>query len=172
MDLSVSAHRRPLETAHRNPPSAFATHQSVFDASLLKPPHPCTGILSRIARQLHHFSLPPRGARPQEPRCDRAPRLPPKHQLRPQRVLRHCQRRGEQQPRALRRRPIRVARPPAAQRCRPVTRGSVRAFAHGRLWRGGEETDLAGHVRSLRRVSLLISSHLISHRVGFVRTSF
>jgi hypothetical protein len=54
------------------------------------------GILSDFARQLYRITLPPRGPRPQGPRRDRAPRFPPKHPLRPQRILRPCERRGKQ----------------------------------------------------------------------------
>ena len=60
-----------------------------------------TGILSGFARQFNPPSFPPHRSNPQGSRRDRAPRLPPKHQPRLERVLCHRQRRGEQQPRAL-----------------------------------------------------------------------
>jgi Asp-tRNA(Asn)/Glu-tRNA(Gln) amidotransferase A subunit family amidase len=38
MDLCLSPYsRRPLETSHRNPPSAFAIHQSVFNRNATDP---------------------------------------------------------------------------------------------------------------------------------------
>ena len=96
--LDVVEFRRPQRTSHRNPTGVFADTSQPSDLInyLLR-----TGILSDFGRQFHRVSLPPRGPRPQEPRCDRAPRLPPKYLLRPQRILRHCLRRGKQQPRAL-----------------------------------------------------------------------
>ena len=72
---------------------------SPFD---LLTPSKYTVIFSGFAQQFHHICLPPpHRSSPQGSRCDRAPRFPPKYQLRPERVLCRRQHRGEQQPHAL-----------------------------------------------------------------------
>jgi len=91
---------------------------SPFD---LLTPSKYTVIFSGFAQQFHHICLPPHRSSPQGSRCDGVPRFPPKYQLRPERVLCRRQHRGEQQPRALRRRPVWVARLPAARLYSPIT---------------------------------------------------
>jgi hypothetical protein len=99
--------RRAYERSHRNLLGAFAPQITIQSNEY---PAPGLGILSDFAQQLYRVSLPRRSSGLQELWRDQAPRFTPKNPIRPQGVLRHYQRRCEQQSRALQRRSIRPAR--------------------------------------------------------------